>query len=145
MADYYASELSKSKEDRKITSLKERSQENSLKNELTALQHSLQSEIDLQAKKILSLEEKVQRKMRELVDKDNFIKEFLLGRVKDIGFLSFDQLITTIHRHFTPDQQEQDVQMEQEVLDREMQTDWEEVEGVESEDSLEAVESIVIM
>ena len=55
MADYYSSELTKSKEDRKITSLKERSQENSLKNDLTALQHSLQSDIDLQAKKILSL------------------------------------------------------------------------------------------
>ena len=83
--------------------------------------------------------------MREVVDKDSFIKEFLLSRVKDIGSLSFDQLITTIHRHFTPEQQEQDVQTEQEVLDREMQTDWEEVEEVESEDSLEALESIVIM
>ena len=41
--DYMYSELRKSKEDSKITSLKERYQENSLKNELTVVQHSLQT------------------------------------------------------------------------------------------------------
>jgi len=62
--DYLFTELRKSREDSKISSLKERSAENSLKNELTVIQHNLQTEIHLQAKKIASLEDKVARKTK---------------------------------------------------------------------------------
>jgi len=41
--DYLFTELRKSREDSKISSLKERSAENSLKNELTVIQHNLQT------------------------------------------------------------------------------------------------------
>jgi hypothetical protein len=48
------------------------------------VQHSLQTEIHLQAKKIASLEDKVARKTKEVTEKDNFIKDFLIKRVKDV-------------------------------------------------------------
>ena len=61
-----ASELRRNREDKIITSMKEKSNENHLKNELTSLQHSLQSDIHRQTKKISNLEEKLERKVKEV-------------------------------------------------------------------------------
>ena len=69
-----ASELRRNREDKIITSMKEKSNENHLKNELTSLQHSLQSDIHRQNKKISNLEEKLERKVKEVGQKDKFIK-----------------------------------------------------------------------
>lgn len=72
-----------------ITMMKDKSNQNNLKNELTVLQHSLQSDIQLQTKKISNLEDKLERKVKEVAEKDKFIKEFLLKRVRDIETNSF--------------------------------------------------------
>ena len=87
-----------------ITSMKERSNENHLKNELTALQYSLEGEINIQSKKIQALEEKVERKSKEVVEKDKFIKDFLLRRVS-LEASSFEQLIEEITSYFAPEVQ----------------------------------------
>ena len=84
MLEYYAGELRKGREESRIHSMKEVSKENSLRNELAVLRCSLEGEIDLRGKRILQLEERVERRGREVGEKDRFIGEFLLRRVKDI-------------------------------------------------------------
>lgn len=89
-------ELRQAREDTKINSLKEKSSENILKNEVAALEQSLRSEIHIRCKKISALEEKVQRKTKECEGKDKFIKEFLLNRVKDIEKSNAREIIRKI-------------------------------------------------
>ena len=70
---------------------------------MTALQYSLQSEITLQSKKIRALEEKFERKSKEVVEKDKFIKDFLLRRVKNIDSNSLNPLLEEIKNYFAPE------------------------------------------
>ena len=72
------------------------------------MQQSLKGEIDLQAKKISNLEDKFNRKQKEVGEKDKFIKDFLLNRVKDIENHSFEELIKLIRNYFTPEEQLKD-------------------------------------
>ena len=72
------------------------------------MQQSLKGEIDIQAKKISNLEDKFNRKVKEVGEKDKFIKEFLLKRVKDIESHSFEELIKIIRNYFTPEEQLKD-------------------------------------
>lgn len=116
--DYLFTELRKSREDSKISSLKERSAENSLKNELTVIQHNLQTEIHLQAKKIASLEDKVARKTKQVIEKDNFIKDYLIRRVKDVDRNTVDELIKNIKNYFvaeTPPASQTEIIVEKEI------------------------------
>jgi hypothetical protein len=52
------------KEDKHINTIKEKSSENNLKNEVETLQRTLQMEIDIKNKKISNLQESMQRKFK---------------------------------------------------------------------------------
>jgi hypothetical protein len=77
-------ELRRTREDRTITALRERSSENSLKNEVEMLQKGHLSEVELKNKRIANLDEALQRKGREIAEKDRFIKDFLITKTKQL-------------------------------------------------------------
>lgn len=76
---------------------------------MTALQQSLQSEIQIRCKKIAALEEKFQRKSKESEGKDKFIKEFLLNRVKEIEKSNVQEIVQIVNRFLNVEEVGQEV------------------------------------
>lgn len=54
----------------------------------------------MRCKKVSALEEKIARKIKELSEKDNFIKEFLLNRAKDIDKNNVENILAKINSYF---------------------------------------------
>lgn len=95
-----AGEVRAGREERHISSMKERSSENSLRNEVETLQRRLQGEQEMGLKRTANLEESLQRKGREIAEKDAFIKNFLLTRAKQLESADAEAVLQALNEHF---------------------------------------------